>query len=194
MSSRKPRGLRSDEEELWRRVARTTTPLNKRRATSHSRPTETPIESKPVDENTFEIKPFQIGSRATTALSEGGAIRSAASLSMDQRTYQRLKRGKLRPEARIDLHGMTADAAHAEVSGFLFRAHAAGKRLVLVITGKGRGGDETGPMPMRTGVLRRALPDWLQRPPLSTIVQQVTEAHHRHGGSGAFYVYLRRVR
>lgn len=113
---------------------------------------------------------------------------------MDRATYQRMKRGKTRPEARIDLHGMTADAALSALSGFLFRAHASGKRLVLVITGKGRTALDDGPIPMRAGVLRQSLPDWVSRPPLSAIVMQATEAHQRHGGSGAFYLYLRRPR
>ena len=113
---------------------------------------------------------------------------------MDSSAFRKLKKGKLRPEVKVDLHGMTADAAHAALTGFLFRAHSSGKRLILVITGKGRPGTDDGPIPSRPGVLRRNLPEWLSRPPLNSVVQEWTEAHLRHGGSGAFYVYLRRPR
>ena len=66
--------------------------------------------------------------------------------------------------------------------------------LVLVITGKGRPGQDEGPAPLRQGVLRRQVPVWLAQPPLGPLVLQVAEAHVRHGGAGARYVYLRRQR
>ena len=147
---------------------------------------------------TFELKPFRVGSRATTALSEGGALKADGAdrterLNIDKKLQKRIRRGKAAPQARIDLHGMTADAARGALTAFLFRAHASGKRLVLVITGKGRSGSELDVIPSRTGVLRRSLPEWCRRPPLSDIVQDIAESHRRHGGSGAFYVYLRRA-
>ncbi|WP_315898768.1 Smr/MutS family protein [Vannielia litorea] len=78
---------------------------------------------------------------------------------------------------------------------FIHSAHADGKRLVLVITGKGRTKpDDDGPIPSRPGVLRRQVPDWLTRPPLASLVLEVIPANLRHGGDGAFYVYLRRTR
>ncbi|MEO1000259.1 MAG: Smr/MutS family protein [Pseudomonadota bacterium] len=111
---------------------------------------------------------------------------------MDRRKAERLRRGRMEPEARLDLHGMTADRAHRALGGFLLRSHAAGHRLVLVITGKGRRSHEEGPMPRPTGVLRHALPHWLAEPGLRPLILSVTPAHHRHGGGGAWYVYLRR--
>ena len=74
------------------------------------------------------------------------------------------------------------------------RAQAQGKRLVLVITGKGKNTDTGGPIPTRNGVLRHAVPQWLGMAPLSGLVLQITQAHVRHGGGGAYYVYLRRNR
>jgi DNA-nicking Smr family endonuclease len=111
---------------------------------------------------------------------------------MDRKTYARMKRGKSVPEARLDLHGMTIDVAHSALTAFLMRSHGEGKRLVLVITGKGRTDDnETFFNPPR-GILRRQVPHWLEQPPLRQIVLQTVTAHQRHGGSGALYVYLRR--
>ncbi|WP_341540294.1 Smr/MutS family protein [Rhodovulum euryhalinum] len=113
---------------------------------------------------------------------------------MDRKAFARLRGGKLSPEARIDLHGMTLAQAHPALNGFILRAQAEGRRLVLVITGKGLGPDGDGPIPERRGVLKRQVPHWLHQPPLSAAVLQVAEAHRRHGGEGAFYVYLRRAR
>ena len=116
----------------------------------------------------------------------------AQPVEMDKKAFRRLKRGQSKPEARLDLHGMTADAAHGALTRFILSAHASGKRLVLVITGKGRVSEDAGPIPTRVGVLRHQVPHWLARPPIGPLVLQVTEAHQRHGGSGALYVYLRR--
>ncbi len=79
-------------------------------------------------------------------------------------------------------------------TGFIMRAASEGKRLVLVITGKGKDRDEDGPIPIRRGVLRHQVPHWLSVPPLSQLVLQITAAHDRHGGGGAYYVYLKRLR
>ncbi len=118
----------------------------------------------------------------------------AQPVRIDRRTHQQMTRGKLRPEARIDLHGMTLAEAHPELIRFVLNAHEAGKRLILVITGKGKRGDDQGPIPQRVGVLRHQVPQWLTQPPLGAVVLQVTPAHLKHGGGGAFYVYLRRAR
>ena len=113
---------------------------------------------------------------------------------MDRKTFGRMTRGKLLPEARIDLHGMTVAAAHPALTAFILRSQAEGRRLVLVITGKGKRSEDSGPIPVRSGVLRHQVPHWLETPPLRQVVLQVTPAHRRHGGDGAFYVYLRRRR
>jgi DNA-nicking Smr family endonuclease len=111
---------------------------------------------------------------------------------MDKKAHGRMLRGRSRPEARIDLHGMTLAQAQPELVRFILSAHAAGLRLVLVITGKGKRRDEPGPIPPRVGALRHEVPHWLHRPPLAPLVLQVASAHVKHGGDGAYYVYLRR--
>ena len=115
-------------------------------------------------------------------------------VQMDKKAFGRMTRGKLIPEGRIDLHDMTLERAHPALSRFILSAHASGKRLVLVITGKGKKRDVGGPIPVRHGVLRHQVPQWLAMPPLSSVVLQVTQSHVSHGGEGAYYVYLRRQR
>ena len=191
--SRKPRGLRPDEEVLWQQVARTATPLS-------DKPKANPLTSKSKKPEIVPapIAPFQIGSKTATAPARHDIAPSlahrvtATPLRMNKRTFTRMKRGKEAPEGRIDLHGMTAAAAHVALTSYLLRAFSDGKRLVLVITGKGRKSADSGPIPTPTGILRHQLPDWISQPPLDQIVLQVAQAHQRHGGSGAFYVYLSR--
>jgi DNA-nicking Smr family endonuclease len=113
---------------------------------------------------------------------------------MDAKTHGKMKKGRLVPEARIDLHGMTVAEAHPALIAFILTAHAQGRRLVLVITGKGRLRDDLAPMPVRQGVLRHQVPHWLNLPPMSALILQITPAHVTHGGGGAYYVYLRRPR
>jgi DNA-nicking Smr family endonuclease len=112
---------------------------------------------------------------------------------MDRRRFDTLRRGRMDPEARLDLHGMTAERAHGALTSFILSAHATGLRLVLVITGKGRPPEEDY-FTHRHGILRHNVPHWLAAPPLGGRVLQVAPAHRKHGGGGAYYVYLRRQR
>lgn len=192
------RRLRPDEIELWRRVAETTERLHSDRK-AHEAPMPRPKPKKPAPK-VRSITSFDMGERSTMEsmahdLAPPVSDRiAAAPLRMDRKTHQRLKRGKLSPEARLDLHGMTTERAHPLLTSFILRAQADGKRLVLVITGKGKHRDEGGPIPVRHGVLRHQVPHWLNIPPLAQAVMQVVEAHRSHGGGGAYYVYLRRRR
>lgn len=98
-------------------------------------------------------------------------------------------------EATLDLHGMTQSAAHIRLEEFILRAYHMDKRCVLVITGKGsRQGHDGYILSERSekGVLRSRLPDWLGQAPLSGIVLKCVAAHPKHGGGGAFYIYLKR--
>lgn len=186
------RSLRPEEEELWQAVARTARPLNP--ATTRPLPTPKPPPA-PASEGAAPLPPFRLGERAhgrDTAISLP-ADPAAPPLRMDAKAFSRMTKGKLAPEARIDLHGLTLAEAHPALMRFVLRAQADGLRLVLVITGKGRPGQDDGPIPRRAGVLRHQVPVWLRQAPLGAVVQQVAEAHARHGGAGALYVYLRRA-
>ena len=109
---------------------------------------------------------------------------------LERRARLALRRGNLRVEARIDLHGMYQAEAHAALIGFLMRARAAGHAHVLVVTGKG--GPSFDDAFSERGVLRRSVPHWLRAPDLRGVVIGFEEAARHHGGSGALYVRLRR--
>lgn len=111
---------------------------------------------------------------------------------LDKRKAQRLKRGRLPIEDRLDLHGLTQAQAHRALRGFVLRCHGDGKRCVLIITGKGVIRETQGEK--HAGVLRGMLPHWLNEGPLRPCVLALQEAQPRDGGSGAFYLLLRRQR
>jgi len=105
---------------------------------------------------------------------------------LDKRNALRLKRGQLRPEARVDLHGMTQAEAYDELNSFVTECQLSGLRTVLVITGKGSVKDG--------GVLRRMVPRWLNQSSLRAMVVAIEQAVPRDGGLGAYYLLLRRRR
>ncbi|SCZ72442.1 Smr/MutS family protein [Epibacterium ulvae] len=195
------RKLTEEELDLWKQVARQTERLHPERpSVSADLPTASKQGKKkqPVEPPLFEV--FKVGSKATPSTT-GHRLKPAVAsalaahpVKMDDKAFRKLKRGKLKPEGKLDLHGMRIDTAHPALTGFILRSHAAGKRLVLVVTGKGKDRDEPGPIPVPRGVLRHNVPQWLALPPLVQVVLQVTPAHISHGGDGAYYVYLRRSR
>ena len=190
------RSLTAEDHDLWHAVARTARPLHG--------PPPRPPEADPLNDASVilhhtrpRLSPFALGEKVRSPERRDLApslpeLLGQAPLQMDAKTHGKMTRGKLQPEARLDLHGLTLAEAHPELIGFILSSQSQGLRLVLVITGKGKRREDSGPIPQRTGALRHQVPQWLRLPPLGAAVLQVTEAHVRHGGSGAYYVYLRK--
>lgn len=192
------RKLTKEEVDLWRKVVRKADRLHPERVdAAHPKPLPKPKPAKPLP---VSLDQFEIGQTARAKphrhmVSPSITDRlTRAPVQMDPKAYTRMRRGKLKPEAKLDLHGMRVDTAHPALVRFILSAQAQGRRLVLVVTGKGKDRDEPGPIPTPRGVLRHQVPQWLSLPPLAQAVLQVTPAHISHGGEGAYYVYLRRAR
>lgn len=176
------RALSEDERELWDLVARHVKPLRKHRAAKAHAPR---AESSPAAQVTRPSpSPRPVAAAPAPRLAKP-SIPPLAPLGKRERT--KLSRGRSEIEARLDLHGMTQTRAHRALAGFLHRAHQDGLTFVLVITGKGRSGGES-------GVLRRQVPEWLSLPELRAFVVGFEEAALGHGGEGALYVRIRRAR
>ncbi len=152
-----------------------------------------------------EKREFELGFRETvplvkSILPKSQPLRSGAvgPTGIDGGTAERLRKGLLEPDAKLDLHGYTEQAAYRTLSNFLRKAHQHGMRLVLVVTGKGApapGADEAFDLGLdskRRGVLKGALPRWLGEPDLAGLIAQTVPAHRKHGGDGAVYIYLRK--
>lgn len=115
-----------------------------------------------------ELKPFFIGEKVskkeTLTFPDFNNDNKKSSPNMDKKNFNRLLKGKMEIEGTIDLHGLTADQAKIKLIAFIDRSYTLGKRLIIVITGKGKhkGYDEF-QRPIN-GVLRQSLPDWLSGP------------------------------
>lgn len=198
MARRTPRTLSQEERKLWSAVARTVAPARPKKPAMIKEAKAFLTAPKPKP--SFELRDFRIGETARDTAPGGQMAPSVsdrlaqAPVRMDHGAHKKMLRGKLKPEGRIDLHGMTLAQAHPALIRFIQTAQEGGKRLVLVITGKGKHRDDPGPIPIRRGVLKHQVPGWLQAPPLGRVVLDIREAHPRHGGAGAYYVYLRRPR
>jgi DNA-nicking Smr family endonuclease len=104
-------------------------------------------------------------------------------LPLDRKIERRLRQGEIKIDARLDLHGLFQDRAYHELQNFVARQIRSGSRCLLIITGKGRGGE---------GVLRANLEGWLKASPFAPEILALRPASLRHGGAGAFYLLLRR--
>ena len=174
-----------DDAALWRQVAGGVRPLRGRKAppppSSEAGPEAAPAAAaKPPRPQGPARKPAErMLPRPAPALAPGAAP------GLDRRTALRLRRGQLPIEGRIDLHGLRKTEARDALGRFLAEQRAAGRRCVLVITGKGLRGEGA-------GVLRAALGDWFNEAALRDHILAYAPARARDGGAGAFYVYLRR--
>jgi DNA-nicking Smr family endonuclease len=190
------RKLKSHELELWQQIAKSATPLKLPKNVNTVAKPQSKIAE--VENDQFQLNRFEIGEKATQKSVQNDLKPSistaldSAPVQMDYKSFKKMKRGKSTPEATFDLHGMTVAQAHSALIHFLMTSYTRNMRLVLVITGKGKFQKDTGPIPRQVGILRHQVPQWLRMPPLRDKVLQVTEAHGKHGGSGAYYVYLRK--
>jgi DNA-nicking Smr family endonuclease len=134
-----------------------------------------------------------LGSRPSAAAEEKRARQQGQAPGLDhfsgidRANAERLKRGVHPIEARLDLHGKTQAEAHHSLSAFIHSSFEAGRRCVLVITGRGLG-------PAGPGVLKSAVPRWLEEPGLRRKILAIAPAQPRDGGAGALYLLLRRHR
>ncbi len=196
----KRREVDPDEHALWETVVRTVKPARgKAKPKARAEPTPKRETAKPVARPLHHVKapkPPPQPIKGLVPVSPGESMRG-----VDGATAERLRRGRIVPDATLDLHGLTQDRAYATLLSFIRRHHEQGSRCVLVITGKGTTKSAEQPskgfvMPERSraGVLRALVPHWLNDSDARAMVVGVQSAHQRHGGSGALYIYLRRKR
>jgi DNA-nicking Smr family endonuclease len=177
------RALTEEDRELWDLVSKQVKPLRKHRAAKlHTAPRTDPSPAAPAAKRALSLRPL---AAAPSPRPSKPSMPPLAPLGKRERA--KLSRGRSEIDARLDLHGMTQMRAHRALTGFLHRAHHDGLTFVLVITGKGRSGGES-------GVLRRQVPEWLSLPEFRAFVVGFEEAGIGHGGEGALYVRIRRAR
>jgi len=178
---RKGRRLSSDEHALWDTVTRSIKPLRKRAPMPAS---------DSEDEKPAQRLQRKIAVKTPVPPPPPRPAAPPPLAALDRRARQKIARGKHEIDGRIDLHGHTQREAHAALLRFLRASQAKGGKVVLVITGKGvkRG------IGREVGVLRRQVPLWLALPEFRDYVVGFDEAAIGHGGEGALYVRLRKMR
>ena len=202
--------LHDDEQQLWEIAAHSIEPLRRRKQRVHT--ADTAETADPAVARTTRATdaartspPAAGKTSAAAAKTQAPASKATARPSppiadFDRKKARKIRSGQVDIEARIDLHGMRQDEAHAALVAFLRRCHGKGQRWVLVITGKGKASDDDRDAPFDMtrdrgrGVLKRNVPRWLEEPDLRAIVVSFTVAGIGHGGEGALYVHLRTKR
>jgi DNA-nicking Smr family endonuclease len=181
------RRVTPDELELWRHVAQTVRPIKPRRRSAA--PKEDPAVAPPAKAKAG--KPAAPAPKPAPSKPQSPAkpheLTHGLSHGIDRRQAERFRKGKLAIDGKIDLHGRTQQDAHDDLLAFLKRAHAAGRRNLLVVTGKGM-------TTSKIGILRQAVPRWLNEPAFRSLVLAFDYAEPQHGGEGALYVLVKRVR
>ena len=184
----KPKNLTSEDEKIWENYSQNVSKIiQKRKITQESK--------KVILKNGFDLKNKQkFLNRTPNKKINNQDNFFDDKLLIDKKVYSRLKKGRLRPSKTLDLHGLKYEDAKSDVLTFIRSAHNENHRLVLIITGKGKytKKETTYVSNERSGVLRQALPTWLEDDNISSLILNFTSAHFSHGGSGAFYVYLRK--
>lgn len=164
------RALTAEEARAWARVAATVKPIGPRAAD--------------LEEFSAALESGVPESKAPkAALKQKAAAPKPPAPPAERSGEKKVRRGKLTLAARFDLHGHTQASAARALPAFLESQQADGARCVLVITGKGKEGQ---------GILRRNFLLWLESPPARRLVSGYAESHPKHGGAGAFYVFLRK--
>jgi DNA-nicking Smr family endonuclease len=184
VSPRRKRVLSEEERALWESVAKQVKPLRKR-------PRAVKVQATSLEpESSVAPRPVSPKPPAAPRIIPVSRPEPPPLAPIGRRERAQLSRGRKEIDARIDLHGMTQIRAHRVLLTFLQRAHSDGLTFVLVITGKGK----VGATESERGVLRRQVPQWLSLPEFRSLVVGFEEAHLGHGGEGALYVRVRRVR
>ncbi len=204
---RKPRGLTDSDRAAWEAYAARIAPLPRRDASARHAAAAHPSPPSALPPSALSqsaLPPAQLSQpeapapaailppRPPPAAPRPPAAQAAhrplavgeSPGGVDGASWQRLRGGKLVPERKLDLHGLTAQRAYHALVAFVRSAHADRLRCVEVITGRGSG-DET-------GVLRRELPLWLNRPDIRPLV--LAAAYPHAANVGAVRLLLRRVR
>ncbi|PCJ99059.1 MAG: hypothetical protein COA45_06340 [Zetaproteobacteria bacterium] len=176
-----------EKSSLWEQVTKDVTPLDNKNIAKKQASTVKSASSKPKNTKP-NVAPATRPQNTYTPP-------SLKSNETDHRTSQRLKRGKIPIEGRLDLHGKTQNEAFDALLSFIPNAYHQGKRCVLIITGKGNRQDSSAPLlSSKMGVLKQKTPEWLRGAPLNEYVLKIETARQNHGGEGALYVLLRRKR
>lgn len=196
----KSRRLSQREARMWQKVAKSV-----RRLETRHEPQELPVEPTETDVSRENIPEKQLYQRPKAGpddlkrLTESGFVPTPKASKINAQTKRhppshgladrgrekKVRRGKFDIGPSLDLHGHTQDSAKAALFNFVRVHQSREEPSLLVITGKGRAGG---------GVLRQRFLEWIAEPQFRVLISGFSQAHQKHGGEGAFYLFLRKTR
>lgn len=185
-----------EDKKLWEIVKRTADPLENR---NRVHPGITPpdqqksVKSRRVDKADKTIQTTAAIARQEQQSAPTPAPDLRGQDGIDKNNWQRFIKGKMLIEASLDLHGMTQDEAHRQLTRFIQQQYQRGKRFLIIITGKGQktSHEDAWGHPVQ-GVLKKGFQRWVEEPTLKSKILKIAPAQQHHGGGGAFYVLLKR--
>ena len=191
---RTPRSLTQEELNLWRYITRHDTPMPDKahlETAAHSFKQQAPTSSQqsaPTPTRmAVNLDNLRIGEGSVTSNSASVLLQRGDMSGIDKRTAERFRRGKMKVDATLDLHGHSQEQAHQKLVPFLRHSYDAHRRCLLVITGKGMRSEGK-------GVLQRMLPLWLNDAIIRPYILGFDYAPRDKGGEGAYLILLRRQR
>ena len=103
-------------------------------------------------------------------------------VALNKKDIRNFSKGNVFIENKLDLHGFNLVEAKNLLENFINQSVKNNKRLILVITGKGKEGE---------GIIKNNIVSWLNAKDLRNKILAVNYASKKHGGSGAIYILLR---
>ena len=119
-------------------------------------------------------------------------------LSSDERLPDKdlkLKKKKYNKTYSIDLHGYTLEEANKSIQDFINKSYEKNINKLIVVTGKGiHSNNETNPYVSKDlSILKYSVPEFIKKNvDLMKKIYEIKNAEIEDGGSGAFYIYLKR--
>ena len=138
--------------------------LNK---SSKSKKNKINLKTKKSKNNTKELQELRLGEK----------------VALSKKNFRDFNKGNVFIENKLDLHGFNQLEAKNLLEDFINQSVENGKRLILIITGKGKDGE---------GIIKKNIISWLNVKNLRNKILAVNHASKKHGGSGAIYVLLRK--
>ncbi len=189
--------LSKDDQELWNKIAKTTKPLEHE---YRDRVPNIEVQEKKKVNKTPPRPQVQLPSQppqSNQTPSKQKNINSTPITEIDRKKIRKIATDQIEIHATLDLHGYRQEQAHTALKSFIRNAQVQGYRYVLIITGKGitKKTSQSGFwQEEQPGVLKRKVPEWLSDQDLREYVVSYSSAHPKHGGEGALYVQIRKLK
>jgi DNA-nicking Smr family endonuclease len=109
-------------------------------------------------------------------------------IDIEKNKLKRIKSGRIDIEGTMDLHGFSLKEAKSRLQIFVGESFQRNKRLLLIITGKGRNSKPN--IHGKKQTIKSEINKWLLEDFYRDKVQYISRALDKHGGDGAYYFFL----